>query len=164
MGIAWWNRWFATDGDLQLPRGEAMLTDYTLTDADSGRVLPVADGFVVNLKMTKSGPYDQPSFSEATQQFTTGRFVLRGSGEFRNLCCIDAQGGGGWASHYGDTASVWSNASVGYRGELMVVCVPRGSIWELSLSDVPFKVAPVNWFDALAKRVADQREAILVGR
>ena len=73
----------------------------------------------------------------------------------------DAQGVGGWASHYADTADVLVNASVGYRGALMVVCVPRGSIWELSLSDIPYVRAPVTgWWNSLAapKPVSDQRE------
>jgi hypothetical protein len=27
--------------------------------------------------------------------------------------------------------------SLGYRGDLMVVCVPKGSVWNLTLSDQP---------------------------
>ena len=127
--------------------------DYVLTDADMGRVLTVADGFLVKLRRTKAGPFDPPSFSEATQQFTNGRFVLRASGEFRNFVCIDAQGVGGWASHYGTTASVLESASIGYRGELVVVCVPKGSVWEISLSDIPYVPPPVNWpFSLLNKQ------------
>jgi hypothetical protein len=137
--------------------------DFILDETFTGQTIGPADGFVVNLKMTKAGPYDQPSFSEAKQQFTTGRFVLRGSGEFRNLVCIDAQGGGGWASHYGTTASVLTDASIGYRGELMIVCVPKLSIWELTLSDVPYVRKPVTaaeWIQSLTK----PREPALVER
>jgi hypothetical protein len=110
-----------------------------------GRTIGPPDGFVVKLRRTKAGAYDPPSFSEATQQFTNGRFVLRASGEFRNFVCIDAQGVGGWASHYSNVASVLENASVAYRGELVVVCVPKGSVWEISLSDIPYVPPPVNW-------------------
>jgi hypothetical protein len=142
-----------------------MTFDFVIDDSFVGQVIGPENGFVVNLKRTKAGPYDPPSFSEAKQQFTTGRFVLRGSGEFRNFMCLDTQSDGGWASQYSSTASVLSNASVGYRGELMIVCVPKGSVWELTLSDQPFVRAPAtDWLDALAKRVNDQREAILVGR
>ena len=28
------------------------------------------------------------------------------------------------------------NSSIGYRGEMVVTCVPRGSAWSLTLSDV----------------------------
>jgi hypothetical protein len=138
--------------------------DFTLTDQDMGRVIGPENGFVVNLKRTRPGPFETPSFSEATRQFTTGRFVLRGSREFRNLMCLDTQSDGLWASQYSSTASVLINASMAYRGELMVVCVPRGSVWEIELSDVPYKQVPVNWLDALSKRVSDQREALLVTR
>jgi hypothetical protein len=140
------------------------LTEYTITDADIGRVLPVADGFVVNLKRTKAGPYDPPAFSEAKQQWTTGRFVLRGSRDFRNLMCIDTQSDGYWASQYGNTASVLNNASVGYRGDLTIVCVPKGSVWEITLSDIPYVRVPVTaaeWWSSLtgkSKSVSDQPE------
>ena len=139
--------------------------DFTIDQTFVGATIGPVDGFVVNLKRTLAGPFDPPSFDESRQQFTAGRLVLRASGEFRNLVCIDTQSDGGWASQYSQTASVLSNASVGYRGELMIVCVPKGSVWEISLSDVPYKAVPAtNWLDAIAKRVNDQREAILVGR
>ena len=34
------------------------------------------------------------------------------------------------------------NGSLGYRGDLIVVGVPKGSVWSLSLSDVPIVRAP----------------------
>jgi hypothetical protein len=130
-----------------------------------GATIGPVDGFVVSLKRTKAGPFDPPSFDESRQQFTSGRFVLRGSRDFRNLFCIDTQSDGGWASQYGNTASVLTSASIGYWGELQIICIPKGSVWEIQLSDIPYKAVPAtNWLDALAKRVNDQREAILVGR
>jgi hypothetical protein len=138
--------------------------NFTLTDADMGRVLTPADGFVVKLRRTKAGPFDPPSFSEATQQFTTGRFVLRGSRDFRNLVCIDTQSDGGWASQYASTASVLESASLNYAGELMVVCVPRGSIWELSLSDIPYVRAPMTaaeWWSSLTSKSKPELEPVL---
>ena len=122
-----------------------------------GQTIGPPDGFVVNLKRTKAGPFDPVGFSEAKQQFTNGRFVLRASGEFRNLMCIDTQSDGGWASQYSSTAGVLTNASIGYRGELMVVCVPKGSVWEISLSDVPF-VKTVESFDSYIARISGRRE------
>ena len=59
--------------------------DFIIDETFIGATIGPVDGFVVNLKRTKAGPFDPPSFSEATQQFTTGRFVLRGSRDFRNL-------------------------------------------------------------------------------
>jgi hypothetical protein len=128
-----------------------------------GATIGPVDGFVVNLKRTKAGPYDPPSFSAATQQWTTGRLVLRGSRDFRNLMCIDTQSDGYWASQYSSTASVLISASVSYPGELIVVCVPKGSVWEITLSDIPYVRAPVTaaeWFQSLAK----PREPALIER
>ena len=89
--------------------------------------------------------------------------MLRGSRDFRNLFCIDTQGGGG--ANGGGYENVLISASIGYWGELQIICIPKGSVWEIQLSDIPYKAVPAtNWLDALAKRVNDQREAILVGR
>jgi hypothetical protein len=137
--------------------------DFTLTDADMGRVLTPADGFVVKLRRTKVGPYDPPSFSEAKQQFTTGRFVLRGSRDFRNLVCIDTGSGGGWASQWSNTADVLVSASIGYRGELQIICVPKGSVWEIQLSDIPF-VKTVESFDSYIARISGREPVPVTAR
>ena len=60
-----------------------MLFDFTIDETFTGQTIGPVDGFVVKLRRTQACPYDPPSFSEATQQFTAGRFVLRASGEFR---------------------------------------------------------------------------------
>ena len=54
-----------------------------------------------------------------------------------------------------------TSASIGYSGELMVVCVPKGSVWEIQLSDVPF-VKTVESFDAYIARISGRRERELV--
>jgi hypothetical protein len=138
--------------------------DFTIDETFVGATIGPVDGFVVNLKRTKAGPYDPPAFSEAKQQWTNGRLVLRGSRDYRNLMCIDTQSDGYWASQYGNTASVLNNASVSYPGELTVVCVPKGSVWEITLSDIPYVRAPVTaaeWWSSLtgkSKPVSGQPE------
>ena len=57
-------------------------TSFVLTDADKGRVLPVENGYIVDLKKTASGPYEMPQWSEGEQKWKNGRFVLRASGEW----------------------------------------------------------------------------------
>jgi hypothetical protein len=53
-------------------------TNYLITDADVGRVLPITDGFLTNLTMTAPPPgYEVPSFDEGKQIWTAGYFVLR---------------------------------------------------------------------------------------
>jgi hypothetical protein len=116
-----------------------MLTDYTLTDADIGRTLDVANGFVVNLARTAATPtpYEPPQFSASRQCWTHGRFVLRATGEFRDLFCIDTGSGGGWCDWNGNVGIVVQNSSIGYRGLLKVICVQKGMTWSLTLSDAP---------------------------
>ena len=65
-------------------------TNYVITDADVGRVLPITDGFLTNLTMTAPPPvYEVPSFDEGKQIWTAGYFVLRGSGDYRDTVCIN---------------------------------------------------------------------------
>jgi hypothetical protein len=74
-------------------------TNYVITDADVGRVLPITDGFLTNLTMTAPPPvYEVPSFDEGKQIWTAGYFVLRGSGDNRDAVCINPAGGGGFRS------------------------------------------------------------------
>ena len=126
------------------------IIDETFVGATSGPV----DGFVVNLKRTQAGPYDPPAFSEAKQQWTAGRFVLRGSRDFRNLMCIDTQSDGYWASQYGNTAGVLTSASVSYPGELQIICIPKGSVWEITLSDIPYVPPPPSlpWWSQINQK------------
>lgn len=50
--------------------------DYTLTDADIGRVLPITNGFLVTLTRTKAGPYEVAQWSEGKQQWLTDIWCL----------------------------------------------------------------------------------------
>jgi hypothetical protein len=112
--------------------------DFTITDADMGRSLGVPDGYLVTLirtKATTAGTNEMPQFSEATQNWKAGYFVLRGSRDNRNLFAI--------APSDSLPSHVWARgASIGYRGELKVICVPRGSEWSVTLSDVPVPRPP----------------------
>src|SRR3984957_15119816 len=73
-------------------------TNYVITDADVGRVLPITDGFLTNLTMTAPPPvYEVPTFDEGKQIWTAEYFVLRGSGDNRDAVCMNPAGGGGFA-------------------------------------------------------------------
>jgi hypothetical protein len=105
-----------------------MLTDFTITDADIGRTIGPRDGFLVSLTMAVApSVYEVPDANPATQQFKSGYFTLRGSGDVRNL----------YNSLTGGLSPVLiQNHSLAYHGDLKVVCVPRGSTWSITLSDV----------------------------
>ena len=77
-----------------------------------------------------------PQWQASKGHWIAGRLQLRGERDIRDLFCIDTQAGGGWASG-NDPAIVCEAASFGYRGGLKILCVPRGSEWEVELSDMP---------------------------
>ena len=129
--------------------------DFVIDETFMGTTIGPVDGFVVSLKRTKAGPFDPPAFDEGKQRWTNGRFVLRGSREFRNLVCIDTQSGGG--ANGGGYENVLLSASIGYWGELQIICIPKGSVWEITLSDVPF-VKTVESFDNYIARISGRRE------
>jgi hypothetical protein len=68
----------------------------------------------------------------------SGYFVLRGNLDIRDLICLSPQSGDGG----GPDGVMVANHSLGYRGELLVVAVPRGSTWSLTISDVENPRAP----------------------
>ena len=117
--------------------------DYTLTDQDVGRVLPIADGYLVALSMTTPPlVHEVLDYDPATQQFTSGYFTLKGEGDLRNLINVQPATTAGAFSWIGNVAHMAINSSIQYRGELVIVGVPRGSTWRLTVSDVENVRAP----------------------
>jgi hypothetical protein len=108
--------------------------DFTLDDQSVGQTIGPANGFLVSLIMTTPpSKYEVPDHSAAAQQFTSGYFVLRASGDTQNIYC----------SLTGFISPVLArDHSLAYRGDLKVVCVPKGSTWSVTLSDVPNPRAP----------------------
>jgi hypothetical protein len=135
------------------------MTDYQITDADIGRDLGVPDGYLVRLRRTRAPTpsHQTPDYDEGRRIWKSAYLQLRASGEAMDMACVSSQYGGGWAAHYGNgLATMWDDASIHYRGDLKVLCVPRGSVWEVTLSDVPVVRAPAQpwWnFDPNARPV-----------
>jgi hypothetical protein len=150
-----------------------MQFDYTITDADVGRVLTPANGFLINLSRTSATPpgYEIVEWDEGRQQVKAGRLVLRASGDVRDLVCIDTQSGGGWGQH-ARSEIVLANRSIRFRGNLLLIAVPKGSQWSVSISGVPVVRRPApNMGTAFATgsnyipRVPPApREAVLIER
>jgi hypothetical protein len=84
------------------------------------------------------GPVNEtPSFDEGKQKVTSGYFVLRGSRDWRDLVCVSPVSGGGYSERWGLTGNIVVSGGIRYSGDLVVVAVPRGSQWSLTLSDIP---------------------------
>jgi hypothetical protein len=113
-----------------------VLTDFTITAADVGRALGVPDGYLVNFVMTQGPAYETPSVDEGNQKFASGYFVLRGSRDWRDLVCVSPVCGG-YAEWWELTGNMVVSGGIRYSGDLVVVAVPGGSQWSLTLSDIP---------------------------
>ena len=109
------------------------LFDFTLTSADVGTRIGPANGFLVDLRQTKSPVNDGPSRCAPDGTWVSGKIQLRGSRDVRDVICSDLLDVGGWS---GKTKTLVANHSLNYRGDLMVRCVPKGAIFEITLSDV----------------------------
>jgi hypothetical protein len=109
----------------------------------------VDGGFLVNLRRTgnQSG-YVVPEWDDGKMLWKSGYLVLRGSRDLRDLVSASPQTGGGWGPD-GSGAMV-INGSIAYHGQLQIVCVPRGSTFSVTLSDVenprtPSSLPSGNW-------------------
>jgi hypothetical protein len=117
-------------------------TDFIITDVDAGRVLRVPDGFLTTLRMTTPPIHETPRWNEGEQKWVAGYFVLRGRHDYRDLICFEPASNGHAMTWWGADGSMVINGSIGYRGDLIVVAVPRGSQWSITLSDTPNVRAP----------------------
>jgi hypothetical protein len=117
------------------------LTDYTISDADIGSALDPPNGFLVNLSQTAPAvPDGEPQFSASKQVWLTGYFQIRGERDIQAVYCSRS---GTWVPQWiGDQRILISNASFPYAGRLRIICVPKGSAWSVTLSDVPTVRAP----------------------
>jgi hypothetical protein len=106
------------------------MTTVTITDADIGSTIGALDGLLTSVRMAvPPSVYEVPDFDQGRQCFTSGVFVLRGSNDARDLVCVSPQTNGGLFANGGN---LLANGSIGYRGGLTVVAVPRGSLWNVT--------------------------------
>ena len=111
-----------------------MLTDFQITEANIGEMLPVENGFVVSLVRTAPPVSETPRWTEGGQKWLAGYFCIRGQHDLRDLICLDATNPVG--------SVLATNHSLPYRGGLVVRSVPRQSQWRITLSEVPVVRAP----------------------
>jgi hypothetical protein len=109
-------------------------TTFTITSADVGTVLPVANGWITTLSMTTPPTrYDNAVFKSDRSAWASGYFSVCGENDYehliRNLICIEQN----------NPCKRFIGLSIGYEGGLLVRSVPFGSQWEIVLSDQPVK-------------------------
>jgi len=94
-----------------------------------GQSIGPKDGFLVSLEITTppQGAYLIPDWSPATQRWTSAYLQLKGSRDVQSVFCYNpAQGG-----HVSNL--LIGNQSLSYSGDLQILCVPRGAVFELNL-------------------------------
>jgi hypothetical protein len=110
-----------------------MMYDLVIDRSMVGQTIGPANGFLVDLRQTKSPVDDGGSRCAPDGTWVSGKIQLRGSKDVRDLICSDSLDVGGWS---GKTKTLVANHSLDYRGELKIRCVPKGAIFEITLSDV----------------------------
>ena len=81
--------------------------------------------------------YEVPDWDEGRRVWKTGYLVLRGSGDARDLVCVNPSTTGGAFSRWPDKGRLVVGDNLSYSGGLVVVAVPKGSTWALTLSGAP---------------------------
>jgi hypothetical protein len=114
--------------------------DFVLDETSIGSALDPPDGYLVSLSQTAPGvPDGDPQWSAAKQAWRTGYCTLKGERDFQ---AIYSDRSGAWVPMWnGNVRHLITDASLNYRGRLIVQCVPRGATYTLTLSDIPVDAA-----------------------
>ena len=99
--------------------------------------------------MLTSPVYEVPCWTEGNRHWVSGYLELRGSRAVRSLISWSpAQNGlviGTPSIGVGGKsipAMLLRDGSLDYRGDLMVLCVPKGGAFTIQLSDIPYVAPP----------------------
>jgi hypothetical protein len=141
-----------------------MKTDYVIDDSMVGQAFGPTNGFLVNLRLTTPSPsYATPEGDDGSGIWRSGYLQLRGSGDHKDLYCASP-------SSWGYLSKLLvGNQSLSDRGDLRVLCVPRGAVFSVTLSDVPIdRTLPADLASAgaslLATIIREQGERELITR
>ena len=135
-------------------------TDHVIDDSFVGQAIGPVDGFLVGLRQTQNQSANEvPFWDPGRGVWKSGYLTLRGSNDHQAIFSA-CPGQGGTV----DPSKTWVvNQSLRYHGALIIQAVPRGSIWALTLSDVPVsRTAPASglWSE-LRDQILREREVIL---
>ena len=116
-----------------------MITDYVLEDGHVGQVISAApNGFVVDISQSQSmQKNDYPQWSETGRHWKTCYFELRGSKSFQDIFAVCPSQSPAPPSTFGGRRYYLVSGSIPFYGDLILLCLPRGSQWQVSISDVP---------------------------
>lgn len=111
--------------------------DFQIDNSMVGQSVGPPDGFLVSLRLTTTPPvYETPSGDDGSGLWRRGYFQIRGSRDYRDLFCGSPSSWGYFSS------DLVANRSLAYRGNLTILCVPKSSVFSLTLSDQPYVPPP----------------------
>ena len=121
-----------------------MITEFIVTDADVGLGFPSEYSFLVGLVRSRG-----PAGDCYSRPWMERHFILRDEKSPQNLFCLDATTSGKTPLVIGGALMFIINNCIPFFGALRLVCVPAGSEWEVTLSDVyvaPRLSRPKAWW------------------
>jgi hypothetical protein len=110
------------------PATPTAMTVSPISDSDIGTTIGPTDGYLAFLSMAvPPSVYEVPDWDEGRMCWKSGYFVLRGSDDCRDLVCLNPSSEGWLIAGHSIIQGVMP-----YRGDLTVVSVPRGSLWNVT--------------------------------
>jgi hypothetical protein len=111
-----------------------MMYDLVIDRSMVGQTIgPPGGGFLIDLIQTESAS-NEPAQASPDGVWKSVYLQLRGSLDHRDIyCAIPSQNFMNWT---GKRKILIADHSLDYRGDLMVRCVPKDAVFEISLSDV----------------------------
>ena len=109
-----------------------MLYDLTITRADVGSVIGPPNAWLIDLRQIESGS-NEPAMADPSGKWLSAYLQLRGSLDHRDLLRDSVAE---FRLMVRQDEDLIANHSLPYSGDLIVRCVPKDAVFEISLSDV----------------------------
>ena len=104
------------------------LFEYEVDDTFIGKTLTPENGFLVDCKQVRPASHYVAPYGY-NGVWVTGYFQIRGAFDQRDLICVCPAQSPAWPGYV-------VGRSIFYQGGLRILCVPKGSLWRMTLSDV----------------------------
>lgn len=113
------------------------ILSYTLTSADNGTSLPLADAYLINLSMTVP-PVTDDGFDPVTGQYKNALLSIADDGPtplyYADMRSNPLSAG---TSSQGGSMVILKNANRPYTGSLHINSIPYGATFTIDVSDAP---------------------------
>ena len=106
------------------------LFEFDVDDSFIGKTIgPPDGGFLVDNRQARPASSYITPYGNSNGIWVSGYFQIRGSLDQRDLICVNPSQAPASDGHV-------AARSIPYHGALRILCVPKGSLWRMTLSDV----------------------------